>query len=63
MRDPSLLYLPRRRVILFSRSGLEYLTLEAGMKNVEGSVHMEEFSSADSFSPIMKEGRQAGRKK
>lgn len=31
------------------------------MKYVEGSVHMEEFSSADSFSPIMKEGRQEER--
>lgn len=34
-----------------------YLTLEAEMKKVEGSIHMEEFSSADSFFPVIKKER------
>lgn len=56
-RRPSLLYLPEKGPSYCSGYSLNvfgYLTLEARMRKAKGSIHMEEFASADCFCPIVR---------
>lgn len=42
---------------MFLKIVFGHLTLEAETKEVEDSIHMGDFSSADSFSPVIKKER------
>lgn len=37
---------------------MQWVFLKMGMKKMKGSVHTEEFSSADSFSPVIKKQKR-----